>query len=146
MPIQKEIYKVAVQSTVRSWRYRFGRYALVGCICPTCDVTYYPQRRICPTCHNRELPEKMLSRTGTVVSWAVNYLATMGFMEAIPTVRAFIQLDDHGPVIFSDIVDCDPDSIQEGTRVEMVVRRVKRESNGNLQYAHKWRPISRSQS
>ena len=141
MPIQKEIYRVAVQSTARDWRSRFERYALVGTRCNKCRKDYYPRRPVCPGCHSRDVADVQLPHKGTVIAYNVNYLATMGFMQELPMARALVQLDGNGPVVFSDVVDCDPDSVEIGMRVEMVVRRIKRESNGNVQYAHKWRPV-----
>lgn len=138
MPIQKEIYKVAVQSTVRAWRNRFERYALTGSKCPKCGQIYYPKRRVCAECHSREIEETILARQGTIESLAIDYLPVMGNMECLPIIRAIIKLDN-GPSVFADVVDCSEDQAAIGMRVEMVIRRVKRESNGNLQYAHKWR-------
>jgi len=52
-------------------------------------------------------------------------------------VSALIELDD-GVHIFSEIVEAEPEEIQDGMRVEVVVRKHRRESNGNWFYAYKF--------
>jgi len=141
MPIQKEIYRVVTRSCAHSWRKRFERYALVGSKCDKCNREYYPKRCLCPNCHTTNLFDVALARKGTILSTVTDYVSMMGFSEGIPYVRAIIQLDNNGPCVTSDIVDCDPESVHVGMSVEMLVRRVRRESNGNLQYAHKWRLV-----
>jgi len=138
MPIQNEIPRNVVHSTARAWRSRFERYALIGSECLDCQRKYYPQRRVCPNCHTRNMKEAPLARQGTVQALATNFVSKIGYAEGTPSLRAIIELDQGGPSVFSEIVDCDPETVQIGTKVEMVVRRIRREPNGNLQYAHKW--------
>jgi uncharacterized OB-fold protein len=76
-----------------------------------------------------------------VVAYCVDYFALMTYGQQIPVSVVAIQLDNNGPVLMSHLVDVDPWQVRIGDRVEMVVRRVRRESNGNYQYSHKFRLI-----
>lgn len=141
--IDEPIYRVAVQSTAKAWRERFGRYRLVGTVCNDCRTEFYPRRPICAKCHSQNVIDKEFSHTGTVVASSVDYYPLMGYGQQVPYVVAAIQLDNNGPTVMSHIVDVDPWQVGIGDRVEMVVRKVRRESNGNYQYSHKFRPIQK---
>lgn len=135
------IYETTAQSTAKAWRERHGRYRLVGVFCEACEIKYYPRRAVCPKCHSRNLKPVELSQRGKVVSIAKDYSPLMGFAELVPNIKAVIQLEDHGPCVIGDIIEYGSREIKEGTLVEGVVRKLKREKNGNYLYGIKFRPI-----
>jgi uncharacterized OB-fold protein len=142
MPSIKEpIYRVATHSTAKAWRERFGRCRLVGSACKDCGAEFYPRRPVCAKCHSQNMGNKEFSHTGTIVANAVDYYPLSAYGQQVPYGIAAIQLDNNGPVVTSHLVDVDPMKVKIGDRVEMVVRKVRRESNGNYQYSHKFRPI-----
>lgn len=136
----ESIYRIATHSTAKAWRTRLARYRLVGSHCPACDMDHFPPRSVCPECHNRNLEPKEFNKTGKVVCFAVDYSPLMGHGEEIPKPFAMVQLDS-GPYLVSDIVDCDPKDLKEGMEVELVLRKWRRESNGNYMYGYKFRPV-----
>ena len=143
MPSIKEpIYKVATQSTAKAWRERFGRYRLAGTICNECGTEFYPRRAVCAKCHSRNVADKEFPHTGTVIANGVDYYPLTAYGQQVPICLAAVELDNTGPVITSHVVDIDPWKVKIGDRVEMVVRKVRRESNGNYQYSHKFRLIN----
>ena len=135
------IYETTAQSTAKAWRERHGRYRLVGVFCETCDMKYYPRRAVCPKCRSRNLISVELSQRGKGASIAWDYSPLMGYGELIPNLRALIQLEDHGPCVQGDIIEYGSKEVKEGTPVEAVVRKLKREKNGNYLYGTKFRPI-----
>ena len=139
--INEPIYRVSAHSTVKAWRERFGRYRLRGTVCNKCGTYFYPRRPVCARCRSQDVADKELSRTGTVVAHAVDYFALTAYGQQLPIAVVVIQLDNDQPAITSHMVDVDPWQVKIGDRVEMAVRRVRRESNGNYQYSHKFRPI-----
>ncbi|MBI4285937.1 MAG: OB-fold domain-containing protein [Chloroflexi bacterium] len=141
--INEPIYQVAVQSTAKAWRERFGRYRLMGTVCNDCGTHFYPRRPVCARCRSRNVADKQLPHTGTVVAHCVDNFALSGYGQQVPIACVAIQLDGMAPVIMSHVVDIDPWQVKIGDRVEMVVRRVRRESNGNYQYSHKFRLIGK---
>jgi uncharacterized OB-fold protein len=74
-----------------------------------------------------------------VICTAVNYYPLMGHAETLPQIRALIRLKD-GPVLMADVVDAAIEDVRDGTPVELVVRKVRRETNGNVLYSFKFRP------
>ena len=134
------VYESTAQSTAKAWRERHGRYRLVGVFCETCGIKYYPRRPICPKCLSRDLKPVELSKQGKVYSFAKDYSPLMGFGELVPNIRAVVQLEDDGPCILGDIIECGKE-VKEGMPVEAVVRRIKREKNGNYLYGMKFRPL-----
>ena len=135
------IYRIAAHSTAKTWRNRLARYRLVGSYCAACGMEHFPERHVCPKCHSRDLEAREFSRTGQVVCTAVDHSPLMGHAEEVPKPLAVVQLDG-GPHVVSDIVDCELDRIKEGLEVELVIRKWRRETNGNYMYGFKFRPIS----
>lgn len=134
------IYRIATHSTAKAWRGRLARHRLVGTHCPACGMDHFPHRHVCPRCHSRELVPRQFSPGGRVVCHAVDQSPLMGHGEIVPKPLAVIELDD-GPHLIADIVDCSPEQIKEGLRVEMVLRKWRRETNGNYMYGFKFRPV-----
>jgi uncharacterized OB-fold protein len=40
----------------------------------------------------------------------------------------------------TEIVDCPPEKVKDGMKVKMVLRKFRRESNGNWMYGFMWTP------
>lgn len=133
------IYRIATQSTAKAWRKRLARYRLVGTHCPSCGMDHFPGRYVCPKCHNRKLEPKEFSKRGTVVCIAIDSSPLMGHGEEVPKPLAVIKIEE-GPFVISDIVDCDVEKVKEGLEVEVVLRKWRREANGNYMYGYKFRP------
>ena len=141
--INEPIYRVATQSTAKVWRERFGRYRLVGTVCKDCGAKFYPRRPLCAKCRSGNVADEELPHMGTIVANGVDYYPLTAYGQQVPVCIAAVQLDNDGPVITSHIVDIDPWQVKIGDRVEMVVRKVRRESNGNYQYSHKFRIVGK---
>jgi uncharacterized protein len=134
------IYRIATHSTAKAWRHRLARHRLVGTYCASCGSGHFPGRHVCPKCHSRDLEAREFSKTGKVVCSAIDQSPLMGHGEQVPKPLAVIQLDD-GPCVISDIIDCEAGDVKEGLPVEMVVRKWRRETNGNYMYGFKFRPV-----
>lgn len=134
------IYRIATHATSKAWRERKSRYRLAGCECTECGALYFPARFVCPGCHNRKMQERMFKGEGTIICIAVDHSPLMGHGEEVPKPLAAIKLDE-GPTLVSDVVDCPPERFKEGLRVEKVIRKWRRETNGNYMYGFKFRPL-----
>lgn len=137
----ESIYRIATHSTAKAWRTRLARYRLVGTHCPSCGMDHFPPRNVCPKCHDRKLDAKEFQKTGRIVCSAVDYSPLMGHGEEIPKPFAVIELDG-GPFVVGDVVDCDVGALKEGIRVKLVLRKWRRESNGNYMYGYKFQPLA----
>ncbi len=135
------IYRIATHSTAKAWRNRFARYRLVGTRCVACGMDHFPGRHVCPKCHSRDLAAREFPGTGRVVCTAVDHSPLMGHAEEVPKALAVIRLGEDGPCVIADLVDCDAGQAKEGLGVELVLRKWRRETNGNYMYGYKFRPI-----
>lgn len=139
----EQIYRNATYSSIRTWQERKGRLRLVGSRCKDCGQLWFPRRGkgVCGKCNSRNLEDYECSHTGRILYHWCNafFLTPTGYGEwgMNKRVSALIELDD-GVHIFSEIVEAEPEEIQDGMRVEMVVRKHRRESNGNWFYAYKF--------
>jgi len=132
---------VSSPTSPRIWQLRKVRYRLVGVECVKCKSRFLGIRKVCPKCGSRELKEVELSKTGRIYSYTVVRAPPRGRENYGPYILAIVELDD-GVKVTAEIVDCTPDEINIGTRVEMVFRRIGEESGtGVIYYGYKFRPV-----
>ncbi|MES3000777.1 MAG: Zn-ribbon domain-containing OB-fold protein [Pseudomonadota bacterium] len=85
--------------------------------CKACGRTHWYPRVICPHCHGEDFDWKEASGFATVHSFSVVRRA------AEPYVLAYVELDE-GPVIMTNIIECDPREVSIGLRVQARFRAV----------------------
>jgi len=109
---------------------------LHGVECRHCGLRQFPQAKICLGCHKADgLAEVALGRRGTVFTFAVDTLYPSPFP---PTVMAVVDLEGGGR-IYCEVVDVEPEKVQIGMPVELILRRLK-EGGGLHHYFWKCRP------
>jgi len=90
--------------------------------CSECDqVIWYP-RPFCPACASTSVNWVQASGRGTIYSFTVNRRGVAdlpAYRDAGVYVLAYVELDE-GPRIMTNIVECDPDSVHVGQKVEVV--------------------------
>lgn len=126
----------------RFWRKTQSRYNLIGVRCETCEETYFPPRKICPQCRraSKLLPVK-LDPKGTVYSYTVIHSAPEGFEKQTPYIMAIVKLDE-GPMLTTQIVDCEEDKIEIGMPVKGVFRKISETGlDGPIYYGFKFSPL-----
>ena len=115
----------------------------MGSRCNACGRIWFPRRGqgVCGTCNSRDLEDYECSHTGKIAYHWVNafFNSITGYGEwgVNRRVPALIELDN-GAYVFSEIIEAEPEEIEDGMRVEMVVRKHRRETNGNWFYAYKF--------
>lgn len=125
----------------RHWRLKKQRYTLVGEVCPHCDEKIFPPRDICPDCGEDARDLFQFSGKGSVYSYTTVTDAPSGFEESAPYTLAIIELDE-GPLVTAQLTDFDKGSVDIGTPVEMVTRKLRSEGDqGMLIYGYKFRPV-----
>ena len=106
---------------------------------PRCDdcgtVIWYP-KLLCPSCHGTNVSWFEASGRGTVYTYTISHRAPGAYRDAVPYVIAYVELDE-GPRVMTNIVDCEPDSVSVGQRVEVVFHDT---GEGNALY--RFRPAS----
>lgn len=125
----------------RHWRLNQQRYALVGEVCPHCDVKIFPPRDVCPDCGGEAKTEFTFSGQGEVFSFTIMNDAPAGFEDNLPYTVALVKLKE-GPVITAQLTDLGDQPVEIGMPVEMVTRRIRQDGDerGMLVYGYKFRP------
>lgn len=88
------------------------------CQCEDCGLVYYYPRKVCPDCMSGKIDWIEADGTGELYSYTVAEQKAGWPEEALPLVYAYVELDE-GPRVITNIVDCDPDELQVGQRVEV---------------------------
>jgi len=125
----------------RHWRLKKQRYALVGEVCPHCEVKIFPPRDICPDCGGDAKDLFSFSGRGEVYSYTTVYDAPAGYEESAPYTVAMVRLEE-GPMVTAQLTDLNGRQVDIGTPVEMVTRKLRSDGDerGMLVYGYKFRP------
>lgn len=115
----------------RYWREIPTRYRLEAMRCSGCGHAIYPARRICPKCRGTALEPMRLSWKGKVVTSTVVQVAPTDFAMEAPYAVAVVETPE-GARLMTQVVDCDPATVQPGTEVNLVFRRIRREGHGGI--------------
>jgi len=117
---------------------------LIGSRCLSCGELFFPKKDIqwCGYCQSSELEEVKLSRKGRVYSYTVvTQRPPVYYRGEVPYALGFVQLPE-GIRIETLFTGCDPDSLQVGEDVEMVIEKLHEDEDGNEVMAYKFRPAT----
>ena len=87
--------------------------------CRDCDFVIWFPREICPECGSQDVGWFEASGDGSIYSFTVTRRIPGGGNKVTPFVLAYVELDE-GPRVMTNIVECDPEQISIGDRVEAV--------------------------
>ncbi len=88
--------------------------------CTDCGEHQFYPHGVCSHCLSSALEWREASGAGEVYSFSVNHRAPHpGFADDLPFVPAVVTLAE-GPRMMTNIVGCDPDSVEIGMAVEVV--------------------------
>jgi len=126
----------------RHWRLRNQRYGLVGENCPHCQAKLFPPRDICPECGGEAKTLFNFSGRGQVYSYTTVYSPPSGYEDQAPYTVAIVKLEE-GPLVTAQLTDIGDQSVEIGTPVEMVTRRLRQDGDerGLIVYGYKFRPV-----
>ncbi len=129
----------------RFWRKTHSRYNLYGVKCTKCEECFFPPRRICPNCRRASRLESVkLDTRGEVVTYTIIHSAPEGFEKHTPYVMAIVKLKD-GPMLTTQIVDCEIEDVRIGMPVKVVFRKIGESGrDGPIYYGFKFRPVNAS--
>ncbi len=85
--------------------------------CQDCGLTYHYPRALCPDCFSDDVDWVEAAGTGEVYSYSVARSMSGWPEDDLPLVVAYVELDE-GPRLVTN-VDCDPDEVTVGSRVEV---------------------------
>lgn len=122
------------------WRLIPQRYNLVGTECKKCGERFFPPRQICPNCRRSgDVREVKYSGEGEIYSYTIVHTPSEGFEFMKPYTLGVIQLAE-GPLLTAQIVDCKPEDVDIGKKVEVVFRKVIADGrSGIIRYGYKFK-------
>ena len=101
---------------------------LVGSVCTTCGQVLLPPEPRCFNCQGSEFRWRDLPGTGTIYSFTVvRHPLAPHLAAVVPYVSGVIELDGTqgaGSRMIANVVDCDPDSVAIGDRVQVRFDRI----------------------
>ncbi len=117
------------------------RFRLEAGKCKGCGKIHFPPRHVCKECGSTEFEMTVLPGKGKVVSFTTIHIPPAEFEDLKPYVTAIIELEN-GVRLTAMVAEAPPDEVEIGTEVEMIFRRIKKESEwGILQYGYKARVL-----
>ena len=136
--VEKPPQRVAIKGA--SLRLGKGEEALEGCRCPDCGDTFYPPRTVCLSCYHEGLDRVTLSGRGTLHTFTIARMTLPGAFVKAPYVIAQVQLPER--VIIPTVLDgVDPESVEIGMELEIVIEKAMSDADGNDVMAFKFRPL-----
>lgn len=101
-----------------------AEHQLVVPLCLDCDEYFFPPRVVCPYCLGDDLILEESDGRGALYSFSiVRTEGHPGRGNAAPYPVALVELDD-GPVIFSTVVECDPNKLSVGMGLTVEFREL----------------------
>lgn len=91
--------------------------------CTECGLVYHYPRELCPDCFSDTVSWREANGTGTVYSYSTTRTMSGWPEEDSPLIVAYVELDE-GPQLMTNL-ECDPNEIEIGTRVEVRFRTVE---------------------
>ena len=113
--------------------------ALEGCRCPQCGDVFYPPRSVCLNCYHEGLDPIALSRRGTLYTFTIARMSLPGALVTAPYVIAQVKLPE-GVIIPTVLTGIDPESVQIGLELEVVVEKASVNAEGAEVMTFKFRP------
>ena len=114
---------------------------LVSAKCTNCGTFRLPPKPYCFECRSQEVEWVDLPGTGTIYTFTVvRHPLHPGFAEACPYVSGVVEVDGtqgEGARMLVNIIDCDPDAVRCGDRVEVVFEHLNDDMS-----VPRFRPIS----
>lgn len=86
--------------------------------CEKCGLYAWYPRALCPDCSDLSMSLVPAAGLATVYSFVICRRGSGIFKDWAPYILAYVELDE-GPRMLTNIVDCEPDSVEIGQRVQV---------------------------
>jgi uncharacterized OB-fold protein len=95
--------------------------------CDACAHVHFPGSPVCPQCLSEDQSWVAVSGKGTLLSWVRFHRAYWeGFRADLPYLVCLVGLEE-GPMLLTNIVGADPETLAVGVRVEAVFEKIDEE-------------------
>ena len=103
-----------------AWWEGCRRHELLIQRCTKCGHQQFYPRIVCTVCMSENLEWIQSAGRGQVLTYTIcRRPVSAAYAGDVPYVIALVRLDE-GPVMMSNIVECDPESVVSGMRLEVV--------------------------
>ncbi len=117
-----------------------GTPPLIASRCGSCGEIVFPKLKICPNCQDGNVEEISLSQEGKIYSvTVVNQRPPMYYKGPVPYALGFVELPE-GVRVETLFADCDPEDLEVGMDVELVIDKLEDDDEGNEVICYKFRP------
>ena len=113
---------------------------LIGTRCKSCGEVFFPSKHYCMACTSPDVVDTPLGKKGIIDTFTICRMTAPGSVMQAPYVLAKVKLPE-GPIVMTVVTDCDPEEVDIGMKVEVVVRKVKADEQGNDVMAYMFRPV-----
>jgi uncharacterized OB-fold protein len=118
---------------------------LIGSKCADCSIVTFPAQSSCPRCASTNMGEHLLARRGRLWAWT-----TQGFPPPAPYAGkagkdfepfgvGYVELGD--VKVESRLTESDPESLQQGMEMELVVVPFRTDEEGNYVMTFAFQPV-----
>jgi len=117
-------------------------FSLIGSKCRSCGKVFFPPKTVCSSCFKRyELEEVTLSKKGKLYTYSVISLGLPSGFDK-PYACGYVDLPE-GVRLFSILDECEPfdQVLKTGMKMEMVIKKIKHDEEGNIIVGYKFKPI-----
>ncbi len=117
VPIRKGVFKFSPSPEERP--------SLVGSKCKSCGDVSYPPRHFCPKCGSLG-DEYAFGTFGEIITYTVVYQGGFGIKTPyVVGMVIFPELNDPELTVVSQIIECEPDEVEIGMKVELIIDRTR---------------------
>ncbi len=114
---------------------------LIAGKCLDCGEPIFPKPIICPNCQGQKIKELKLSQRGRIYSCTVVMQQPRPYYKGpVPYGLGFVEIPE-GIRIETLFTDCDPELLQIGMEVELVIERLYENEEGQELLTYKFRPV-----
>lgn len=136
--------QVPVAEGVFTWPA--GEPQLIGSRCTKCGIVTFPVQDSCPRCASTDMAEHLLARRGRLWAWTTQEFPPPGPPYAGAAGKAFVAFGvgyvDLGDVkVEARLTESDPDALQTGMEMELVVVPFRTDDDGNDIVTFAFRPV-----
>jgi len=115
--------------------------ALIGSRCSSCGELYFPKRQLCQHCQHNKLEEVVLSKKGKIFSHTtIMQQPGRHYRGPVPYSFGWVEILE-GIKIETLFTGCSDKDLAIGLEVEMVLKRLYEDENGNTIVCHMFTPI-----
>lgn len=122
-----------------------GKPRIYGQRCTTCGEVFSSNRTYCANCHNETLERTMFGTSGEVSTFTIVHQQLRGALVEVPYVIARVRLPE-GVGVQTILTDVEPEDVKIGMPVEICLRQLMEDDDGNPVVNFFFRPKGRRRS